>query len=369
MHVVEEPEAHLHAQRQLQVMKSLQDQARNEGIQVIVTTHSPNLASVIKLENLVIVRHRRAYSLTAAETELEGSDRSFLERFLDVTKANLFFAHGVMIVEGDAESILLPTMAKLIGRDLTERGVSIVNVGGIGLGRYSRIFKRRNPAKQGELEIRVACITDMDVMPDSAPVLIGKVQSGQPWPQIAKRRWRAKRDIGDAVALAAHRTAKSAKFDGQAVKTFVSDEWTLEYDLALGPEGADSKFTCALAEDVFVAAYLAAHDHDLNAGVFTPAAAENLALAEFAALKSSLTQPEAGSPEEALAASVYAEFVRGVSKPIAAQYLASRLQKKQTAGLLTPDQLRARLPRYLTAAIDYVTDADLDRPAEPAADP
>ncbi len=361
--LIEEPEAHLHAQRQLQVMKSLQAQAKEEGIQVIVTTHSPNLASAIELENLVIVRNRRAFSLAAAETELDNSDRRFLERFLDATKANLFFAYGVMIVEGDAENILVPTLAKLIGRDLSERGVSIVNVGGVGLGRYARIFKRRHPEKHGELGIRVACITDMDVMPDLAPTRIGKVEPGQPWPELGKRRWRAKSDIGDASALAAHRAAKNAKFDGQAVKTFVSDEWTFEYDLTLGPEGADGKFPCGLAEDVFVAAYLAANDDGINSGKITLADSEKLAVEQYAALKAGLAAPEGGSPEEALAASVYAEFVGGVSKPIAAQYLAYRLQEKHAAGNLTAAQLRASLPHYLIAAIDYVTGADLEQPA------
>ena len=42
---------------------------------------------------------------------LEDNDYRFLERFLDVTKANLFFAHGVIIVEGDAEALLLPVLA------------------------------------------------------------------------------------------------------------------------------------------------------------------------------------------------------------------------------------------------------------------
>ena len=36
----------------------------------------------------------------------------FLERFLDVTKANLFFAKGVIMVEGWAEEILIPALAK-----------------------------------------------------------------------------------------------------------------------------------------------------------------------------------------------------------------------------------------------------------------
>jgi predicted ATP-dependent endonuclease of OLD family len=58
---------------------------------------------------------------------------------------NLFFARGVMIVEGDAENILIPTLANIIGKDF-HYGVSIVNVGGVGLSRYARIFLRQHTA-------------------------------------------------------------------------------------------------------------------------------------------------------------------------------------------------------------------------------
>jgi putative ATP-dependent endonuclease of OLD family len=151
--LIEEPEAHLHTQRQLRVMRSLQGQAQEQGIQIIVTTHSPNLASAIELDNMVMIRKGRAFSLAEGQTELEKSDYRFLERFLDVTKANLFFACGVMIVEGDAENILLPTLATLIGRDFTEHGVSIVNVGSVGLRRYARIFQRKDAQNDGQLDI------------------------------------------------------------------------------------------------------------------------------------------------------------------------------------------------------------------------
>ena len=47
----------------------------------------------------------KAFPLKASLTKLDKSDYMFLRRFLDVTKANMFFAKGVLIVEGDAENI------------------------------------------------------------------------------------------------------------------------------------------------------------------------------------------------------------------------------------------------------------------------
>ena len=360
--LIEEPEAHLHTQRQLRVMQSLQEQATNNGLQIIVTTHSPNLASAIELNNMVMIRKGKAFSLAEGLTELAASDYRFLKRFLDVTKANLFFACGVLIVEGDAENILLPTLASLLGRDFTVHGVSIVNVGGVGLRRYARIFQRRK-AQDSPLDIPVACITDMDVMPDCAPAIIGKLQSDDAWPSTASRRWRAKRDIGDETALARYRKEKLEKPTGQFVMTFVSDQWTLEYDVALGPKDTTGKYSAALAEDVYIAACLASDEETISAGKKEREALETKAISDFKKLTTSSAAREGSSAQEVIASRVYAKFAKdGVSKAIAAQYLAERLRAKYASGQLTSVSLRDSLPTYLTAAIDYVTGGKQEAP-------
>ena len=55
------------------------------------------------------------------KTKLEPKDYVYLERFLDVTKSNLFFAKGVIIVEGWSEEILIPALANKMDYDLTEK--------------------------------------------------------------------------------------------------------------------------------------------------------------------------------------------------------------------------------------------------------
>jgi len=337
--LIEEPEAHLHAQRQLRAMKFLQDQAEEKGIQIIVTTHSPNLASAIDLNNIVMIDNRHAYSMAEGQTKLESSDYRFLQRFLDVTKANLFFARGVVIVEGDAENILLPTLARLLGRDFTEHGVSIVNVGGVGLRRYARIFQRKDmkdEEKEKQLRIPVACVTDLDVMPNCAGAITGKTLP-------------TKEKLGQK-GLDDKRVSLRAKASGQCVETFVSDEWTLEYDLAYS----------GLAEHVYVAAHLAKRDEALGEAILrTDTAAEGAFKTLENEAKRAVEEENADgcSYEEILAAKVYAQFTKGTraSKAVAAQYLAGRLQAKQAKGDLTVEDLRARLPRYLVQAIEYVT--------------
>jgi len=344
--LIEEPEAHLHPQRQLRLMGFLQDQAniqRADGqqIQIIVTTHSPNLASDIKLDNLVLMRDGKAFSMAREMTKLESADYSFLKRFLDVTKANLFFARGVVIVEGDAENILLPTLARLIGRDLREHGVSLVNVGGIGFRRYANIFQRAKPAEDGELKIPVACITDMDVMPDCAPWIIGKLKDGETIPKLSEstRKWRVKQDFpGDD--LATRRDTIGKKASGQRVKTFVAGEWTLEYDLAF----------FGLGEEVWIAAHLAAKDEKIHTGTTSVETESILACASYSELATK------GLSREELASHVYAKITsNGVSKSIAAQYLAEILEKRFQKNELNAQTLRSKLPLYLVQAIAYVT--------------
>ena len=81
--------------------------------------------------------------------------------FLDATKANLFFAKGVILVEGTAENILIPTIAEIIGKPLHEYGISVVNVGNIAFFKYSKIFLREK--EEEKLDIPVAIITDLDI--------------------------------------------------------------------------------------------------------------------------------------------------------------------------------------------------------------
>ena len=158
-------------------------------------------------------------------------------------------------------------------------------------------------------------------------------------------------------ALIEERNKKIAKASGQRVRTFVADEWTLEYDLALGPKDPNGGFSGGLAEDVFVAACLAEKDDEINDQKTTTSKVEEIAVEEFSALQSQAKGAKNYDAKEVLASHVYAKFAKnsGVSKAIAAQYLAERLLDKHKEKKLTSDQLRASLPKYLVEAIDYVT--------------
>ncbi|NOR45342.1 MAG: AAA family ATPase, partial [Candidatus Delongbacteria bacterium] len=107
--MIEEIEAHLHPQIQIRLIEAIQEIGEKNNIQFILTSHSPNLASKIKLKNLIVCKNGQTYPMGDELTELDIGDYYFLEKFLDSTKANLFFANAVILVEGVAENILIPT--------------------------------------------------------------------------------------------------------------------------------------------------------------------------------------------------------------------------------------------------------------------
>ena len=110
--------------------------------QIIMTSHSPLLAAHVPVDNIIVLhQHRVEPSRLATDTSrpkkgkplarnisqfrLDPKTTADLSRYLDSTKANLFFADGLILVEGIAETLLIPLFAKAITRPLNEYHVSI----------------------------------------------------------------------------------------------------------------------------------------------------------------------------------------------------------------------------------------------------
>ncbi|QNP41620.1 ATP-dependent nuclease [Lysobacter solisilvae (ex Woo and Kim 2020)] len=322
--LIEEPEAHLHPQHQTLFMQLLEEHTvppktgeDRKQVQILLTTHSPQLAAGAHLENVTLVVNQSTFSLDKGQTKLEDDDYTFLRRFLDATKANLFFARGLLIIEGDAENLLLPTVARKLGRPLGKHGVSIVNVGHRGLFRYSRILQRLDDRI---LPIPIALIPDRDIPPDAAK---GMIRTGR----------RTESDYS-AAELADHMATLRAD-EGGCVKAFPSEQWTLEYDLAR---------TAELAVMVHQAVMLAKR----------PAGKTSEQIKDDAAKQIATWRGEAGSTDEAIAARIYEPMLKkSVSKAQVAEQMAKLIDE-------LPDDavtFRRKLPNYLVKAVDYVTSA------------
>ncbi len=327
--LIEEPEAHLHPQHQSLFMQLLANRAapppaeqpERRQVQVLLTTHSPHLAAGADVESLVLMVEHYAYPLSEGRTRLDHDDYGFLRRFLDATKANLFFARGVIVVEGDAENLLLPAIARKLGCSLEDHGISIVNVGHVGLFRYSRILQR----KEGrEVPVPVALLHDRDIPPDAAKKLVGERKTESEWDTTKK-----------AARLAGMRSE-----DSQGVKAFISDQWTLEFDIARQP-----RFAPLLHRAIRLARASRKKPRD---EVIAEADAE---LAGWRASN--------GADTDVVAVLIFQPiYERQISKVEVAEQLADLVDQLSDK----PADFRAKCPPYLVEAIEHVT----RRPALPA---
>jgi putative ATP-dependent endonuclease of OLD family len=82
-----------------------------------------------------------------------------LERYLDVTRGEILFARGVMLVEGDAERFLIPPLARALGHDLDQLGITVCSIAGTNFAPYAKLL-----CPSG-LAIPFVIITDLDPMP------------------------------------------------------------------------------------------------------------------------------------------------------------------------------------------------------------
>jgi putative ATP-dependent endonuclease of OLD family len=159
--IVEEPEAHLHPQLQavlLQYLQSIKSVEGEKPVQLFVTSHSPNFASIAELDSLVCLVHTDSGVETFLPRNVifEKGKREKLERYLDVTRAELFFARRVIFVEGAAELMMVDALAARMGYDLRQHGVSLISVEGLNFDSFLPLFGDK------ALKIPVAVLTDAD---------------------------------------------------------------------------------------------------------------------------------------------------------------------------------------------------------------
>lgn len=158
---IEEPEAHLHPNMQYKFLKFLKNNQEENVNQIFITSHSPNITSAVELNHLIVLdKQDKEINIFYPYKAFidDGNTKKYIERFLDVTKSDMFFAKKLIFVEGLAEQLLIPILSKYEKYDLFDHHVSIINVNGRHFEPFLKLF---NP-KNGGINKKVVCITDKD---------------------------------------------------------------------------------------------------------------------------------------------------------------------------------------------------------------
>lgn len=182
---IEEPEAHTHPQMQYVFIKNIKKLLRvgikrEDGecrkLQYIITTHSSHIVADSDFDDVKYLKKNGCNSVVAKnlkDLKKDYDERSkeyhFLTQYLTISRAEIFFAEKVVLIEGDTERILIPTMMKKIDIEEAERYKHIEekdpylpllsqNISIIEVGAYSQIFDKFIDF----LGIKSLVITDLD---------------------------------------------------------------------------------------------------------------------------------------------------------------------------------------------------------------
>ena len=174
--LIEEPEAHLHPQLQYGLIRYLRELAtERKDIQVIVTTHSADLAASCEPEDVIIMR-KDANGVPAARTLIDVPIRKKkLKEYLigqtklhlDATRASALFADRLLLVEGVTEAAILRQFGRAWAKGDECKVAQIDALAILPLGRKVGPWPIQLLATPGyELVTRVAALTDTDVKND-----------------------------------------------------------------------------------------------------------------------------------------------------------------------------------------------------------
>ena len=171
--LVEEPEAHLHAQVQqvfikkaYEVLRRRPELGANDALrtQLIVSTHSSHVAHETPFSSLRYFRRLPAGMVAKVPVSTvvnlsqvfgEGPETErFVTRYLRAHHADLFFADAAILVEGPAERMLIPNFIRVHYKVLHQSYVTLLEIGGSHAHRLRSLIEH--------LGLLTLVVTDLD---------------------------------------------------------------------------------------------------------------------------------------------------------------------------------------------------------------
>lgn len=186
---IEEPEAHTHPQMQYVFIKNIkkllkegikQNNGEEKNLQSIISTHSSCIVADSEFDDIKYLKKEGCNSVIAKnlkdlqmEYEVGTTQYQFLKQYLTINRAEIFFADKAILIEGDTERILIPTLMRKIDIEEEKENTSgeedkylpllSQNISIIEVGAYSQIFEKFIDF----LGIKSLIITDLDAVDDN----------------------------------------------------------------------------------------------------------------------------------------------------------------------------------------------------------
>ncbi len=148
--LIDEPENHLSHTRTRQLISMIK---KITNSQIIIATHSSLIVNRLNLKNLMWIGNSRAHYLS----DLSLSTSLYFEKIDNFDILRFILAEKVILVEGAAEYIILPSIIeKVTGKDLDSLNIDVISMGSISYGNFFEIVK------VGNLDKKVLVFTDND---------------------------------------------------------------------------------------------------------------------------------------------------------------------------------------------------------------
>lgn len=345
MLAIEEPEAHLHPNMQYKFLKFLSQNKEKEVRQVFITTHSPNITAATNLKDLVVLsKENGVLSVSYPGESFSNStddqeSLKYIQRFLDVTKSDMFFANGVIFVEGISEQLLIPQFSKLLNKDLIDYQVSVINIGGRYFNHFLKLFDVEKNKKA--INKKVACITDLD------PVKKKKDIKGSNW--VKAYPYELDGDNTYEYKACSNSTIEAYSKNTKNIRVYTQEKGkscTFEYDMILANPEQSKLITKSVSNrDELVHLMEKVKNENISFEDYL----DEIVYEKFKRKYGQLIGKTDYSVEDMKTHLLATRYLKSISKGVVAQELSQVFSNEKDS-----EELTSSVPKYISEAIKWI---------------